>query len=211
MMCDSNSRAGYFELLQAFQIAFKKDEKVKLLIKDRYATDTFKDYIEAFKASNGLDIELVDKHITDLAEEQNWYDKLDSHVFINKSSTFALTVAQGMAKAIPTITMAYSGPRDYCNELNSCLVDYSLEEINHFEITSLTQKGLRNYLFTPALSIYPKMPRWAVPSVGSLAKCLRKVYEDKAYRDLIGQQGRVTAESLSWDRAAINLSYILSK
>lgn len=211
MMCDSNSRAGYFELLSAFKAAFSKNEKVCLLIKDRYATETFKNYIQSFAAANELYIQLVDKHITDPSEEQAWYDKLDCHVFINKSSTFALTVAQGMAKAIPTITMAYSGPRDYCNELNSCLVDYTLEEISLFELQSLEQRGLRNYLFPPHSTTYPKQPKWAVPSVKSLTECLKRVYEDEAYRNLIGQQGRVTAETLSWDRAAINLSYILSK
>jgi glycosyltransferase involved in cell wall biosynthesis len=187
----------------------KKD--IELFIKDRWATPEFKTFVKELSFS--LDIQVIhdDSHIEDKEEERKLYGSIDCHVFLNRSSTFALTVAQGMAMQIPTIVMDYSGPRDYCNVLNSCLVKYELQEINELTIEQLTSKGLRNYLFRPTKDFYFKTPKWAQPDNQSLCECLLKVYEEKDYRESIAYQGLVTASSMTWQKSSSILSYIVSK
>lgn len=211
MMCDSNTRAAYEELLVAFGSVFKGNKEVELFIKDRWATPTFKSYVQ--ELATALDIQVIhdDSHIIDKEQEREIYSSLDCHVFLNRTSTFALTVAQGMAMGIPTIVMDYSGPRDYCNVLNTCLVNHSLEDISQFKIAELISKGFRNYLLPPNTTNFPKKPQWAVPDQKNLIQCLRAVYEEKDYRKSIAYQGFVTAQSLTWERAAATLSYIVSK
>jgi glycosyltransferase involved in cell wall biosynthesis len=211
MMCDSNTRAAYEELLVAFGAAFKGNKQVELFIKDRWATPTFKSYVK--ELATALEIEVIhdDTHITNKAEEVQIYSSLDCHIFLNRTSTFALTVAQGMAMEIPTIVMDYSGPRDYCNVLNACLVNHRLEEISQFKVAELISKGFRNYLLAPNTSNFPKKPQWAVPDAKHLVACLKAIYEEKDYRESIAYQGFVTAQTLTWEKAAATLSYIASK
>jgi hypothetical protein len=211
MMCDSNTRAAYEELITAFGAAFKGNKEVELYIKDRWATPTFKSYIK--ELSTALEIEVIhdDTHITDKNEEVQIYANLDCHIFLNRTSTFALTVAQGMAMQIPTVVMDYSGPRDYCNVLNACLVNHKLEEISQFKISDLIAKGFRNYLLPPNTTNFPKKPVWAVPEQKHLIACLKAIYEEKDYRESIAYQGFVTAQSMTWEKSAATLSYIASK
>jgi glycosyltransferase involved in cell wall biosynthesis len=211
MMCDSNTRAAYEDLLVAFGAAFKGKKDIELYIKDRWATPTFKAYVS--ELAKAFDIQVVhdDEHITNKEQEREIYNSLDCHVFLNRTSTFALTVAQGMAMGLPTVVMDYSGPRDYCNVLNACLVNHTLEDISQFKIADLLSKGFRNYLLPPNTTNFPKKPQWAVPDTKHLVQCLRAVYEEKDYREAIAYQAAVTASALTWERAAATLSYITSK
>lgn len=211
MMCDSNTRAAYEELLVAFGAAFKGKKDIELYIKDRWATPTFKSYIN--ELSKAYDIEVIhdDEHVTDKEKEREIYNSLDCHIFLNRTSTFALTVIQGMAVGVPTIVMDYSGPRDYCNVLNSCLVNHTLEDISQFKIADLLSKGFRNYLLPPNNTNFPKKPQWASPDIKHLTQRIKAVYEEKDFREAISYQGMVTAKSLTWEKSAATLSYILSK
>lgn len=212
MMCDSNTRAAYDELIIAFASVFKNNSNVLLYIKDRWATDTFKNYIKEYAQRENVNIIHDDEHITDKKLEREIYNNIDCHVFLNRSSTFALTVLQGMAMQKPTIVMDYSGPRDYCNELNSCLVKYNLEQISQFEILKMEEKGYRNYLFSHSSFFDDNIePKWANPNINHLKECLIKIYDDKEYRENIAYQGRATAETLTWELSALKLCYIVNK
>ncbi len=210
MMCDSNTRAAYSELIIAFGLAFKGRTDVELYIKDRWSTPEFKSLVRMLADHNKIIVHHDDSHVTDKNKEVDIYNNLDCHVFLNRTSTFALTVAQGMAMQLPTIVIDYSGPRDYCNELNACLVKYYMDNISELKITQLAQQGYRNYLMTnPAL--FKKQPEWAQPLIDSIKDCLINVYENKNYRDSIAENARMTAEGLTWERAALNLAYIVNK
>lgn len=209
MMCDSNTRAAYTELIMAFGAAFGGRTDVELYIKDRWATGTFKALVKALSEHYKIIIHHDDEHVSDKEKEIRIYDNLDCHVFINRTSTFALTVAQGMAMQLPTIVMDYSGPRDYCNELNACLVDFQLEDISDLRINQLVQQGYRNYLLSHP-SLFGRIPRWAHPSIASIKDCLLRVYENRDYRNNIAYNARATAETLTWTRAALNLAWIVN-
>lgn len=209
MMCDSNTRADYDSLLVAFGNAFRDKKNVELYIKDRWATETFRNHVKAYAAHFGIQVILDDEHVTDKAQEVEIYNSLDCHVFLNRTSTFALTVAQGMAMQIPTVVISYSGPRDYCNELNSCLVPFALKEVTPFKIMNLEARGYRNYLMTNP-SLFQSPPLWAEPMPG-VQDLLLKIYEDRGYREKIAYNGRATVESLTWDRAALNLAWIVNQ
>jgi glycosyltransferase involved in cell wall biosynthesis len=210
MMCDSNTRAAYNDLFYAFSRVFGGSKDVCLYIKDRWATEEFKKFVKQWSDSGEIEIIHDDTHITNKEQEREIYNNLDAHIFLNRSSTFALTVAQGMAMMKPTIVMDYSGPRDYCNELNSCLVDFTLQDITERKLIELTQHGFRNYLLTHP-SLFPRKPQWAEPVIASIESALRTVYEDREYRERIAYNARVTAQSLTWEKSAATLSYIVSK
>lgn len=210
MMCDSNTRAAYMELIIAFGLAFSGRTDVELYIKDRWATPEFKAIVRMLAERSKVIIHHDDTHVTDKEQERNIYNNLDCHVFLNRTSTFALTVAQGMAMQLPTIVMDYSGPRDYCNELNACLVKYYMEDISPFRIMQLSAQGFRNYLLA-APELFKLQPQWAQPLIESIKDCMLKVYNDEYYRDRIARNGRATAESLTWERAAANLACIVNK
>jgi glycosyltransferase involved in cell wall biosynthesis len=210
MMCDSNTRAAYSELLVAFGQVFGGNHKVELYIKDRWATEQFKMMVQAVAKHYDITVIHDDTHITDKGIECARYNTLDCHIFLNRTSTFALTVAQGMAVGLPTIVMDYSGPRDYCNSLNACLVKYQMEDVTEQRLSDLVQRGYRNYLLAHP-SMFKRTPQWAQPSIDSIKECLLKVYEDKAYRDNIAYNARATAEGMTWQRAALNLACIVNK
>lgn len=209
MMCDSNTRAAYGELIVAFGQIFSNRNDVELYIKDRWATPAFKTLVKSMADFYKVNIIHDDEHVTSKIREVEIYNDLDCHVFLNRTSTFAMTVAQGMAMQKPTIVMGYSGPRDYCNELNACLVDFTFEEITDLRVMQLVQQGYRNYLFTSP-HLFKTPPIWAQPSIDSIKKCLWKVYSDKDYRENIAYNARATVESLTWERAALNLAWIVN-
>jgi hypothetical protein len=211
MCCDSNTRAAYLELITAFGEAFAGHREVELYIKDRWATPEFKTLVTTLAQRYDVIIQHDDEHVTDKAKEVQIYDNLDCHVFLNRTSTFALTVAQGMAMQKPTIVMNYSGPRDYCHELNSCPCQYKLVSIEAADIQALEACGLRNYLITDASAFSGLPPQWAQTRIDWVKECLLKVYEDKSYRDNIAYNARVTAEGMTWRRAAMNLALIANE
>ena len=211
MMCDSNTRAAYDELFTAFGRAFSGNRDVMLYIKDRWGTPQFKAYIKYITELLDITVCYDDDHITDKRKERILYNLLDCHVFLNRSSTFAMTVAQGMAMQKPTIVMDYSGPRDYCNHLNAFLVDFDLKEIKSEDLEILASRGYRNYLFTPNISSFRINPRWAVPNVDSLTGKLRQVYENEQLRRETAYYARGTAEALTWEKSAATLSAIVTK
>ena len=210
MMCDSNTRAAYSELIAAFGSAFGGKEDVELYIKDRWATDEFKKMVKVMAEYYKITVIHDDTHVVDKPTEVAIYNQLDCHVFVNRTSTFALTVAQGMAMQLPTIVMDYSGPRDYCNLLNSCLIDYRMNDITDIVLLNLIQQGYRNYLVSNS-GYFSNQPQWAQPSITSLKDNLLRVYLDKEYRDRIALNGRAMAESLTWSRAALNLAWIVNQ
>jgi hypothetical protein len=211
MCCDSNTRAAYPELLMEFGMAFAGRTDVELYIKDRWATEVFRTFVKTIASTYNVIIHHDDVHVMDKDLESDIYDTLDCHVFLNKTSTFALTVSQGMAMQKPTIVMDYSGPRDYCNELNACICSYSLQDIEPWHIMTLQRDyGLRNYLLTnPAL--FRQFPKWAAPNLKSIRTCMFKVLDDKEYREQIAYKARATSEGMTWDRAALNLFWIVNK
>ncbi len=210
MFADSNTRCDYDSLLIAFSKAFKGRKDIRLFLKDRWATNLLKDYIKALATSLDIWVDHDDTNITDKEQERRIYGDVDCHIFINRSSTFALTVMQAMAMQIPTIVSAYSGPQSYCNELNACIAKHTLENITEYKISELIAKGYRNYLFPPNSNNYPVQPKWAIPDIESLTECLSKVYNDETYRKNIAYQGWVTAKTYTWEKSAARLSAIVA-
>lgn len=208
---DSNTRACYDEILIAFSKAFKNNNDIELYIKDRWATNLFKTYITEYAKFLGVNLIYNDQHTTDREVEKELYAEADCHLFINRSSTFALTVVQGMAMQKPTITMAYSGPQDYCNELNARIVKHTLEPVTIEKLSALESKGYRNYLIPPSPQNYDFEPLWAEPDIDDLSAALLDVYTNRDYREQIAFRARATMECISWERAALNLSFILEE
>jgi glycosyltransferase involved in cell wall biosynthesis len=90
----------------------------------------------------------------------------DVYVSLHRGEGFGLGMAEAMKMGKNVIGTAYSGNMDFMNEDNSCLVPYTLIDI---------QKG--EYLY------FEKGTQWADPDIEQAVYYMKKLYEDKEYRD----------------------------
>lgn len=122
-------------LIEAYLSEFEFDEPVALIIKSSgvnrkknpqlHETEPVAKIIEDIKAKLGKtnypNITLIESHeISDLV---SLYGRSDCYVSPLYSNGFALTVLESMACARPAIVTRYGGLLDYCDDVNSLLVD----------------------------------------------------------------------------------------
>ena len=209
---ESNSRSCLVETIQAFGELFAGRKDIELYIRDREATDLFKQYVkDKAKMYNG-EIIHDDRALTNIQDEIDIYATADFNININKSSTWNLRAIESLSCSVPTISIEYSGNREYSQHCHSTLnVDYRLEKITDEDLDIAQNLGLRNYLFYPSQYKWAKTPYWAVPSVQSIKDCMHILYESKEMRDRLSFYGRKMAEYFSWERTAQNLSWELSR
>ncbi|MEK6882334.1 MAG: hypothetical protein AABY22_22130 [Nanoarchaeota archaeon] len=206
--CDSNTRCGFLHLIHAFGKAFKNSKDIVLFLKDRYPTDKFISVVK--ELANFYNINII-HHIDNI---DNWKDQIDiyasadAHIFVNHSSTNALTVLQGLSCGLLTACMLYSGPRDYCSEQNVIPIPFEHTLVSSEKLTSLEEYGLRNYLFK---SGYTTQPFWAEPKLDSLSQILIEIKENKNKLNYLITNGRKMAEELTWECAALNMNYEAEK
>jgi glycosyltransferase involved in cell wall biosynthesis len=75
-----------------------------------------------------------------------------------------------MALGKPVIATNYSGNLEFMNDKNSLLVSY-------------TKTKLKNSSY-----LYTKNQTWAEPDVSHAARCIKKIKDDKAFREKISKQ-----------------------
>lgn len=207
---ESNSRCGLHLLLDAFGDEFRGMRDVELYIKDRLATPTWKTYVKE-KASEYNIVVIHDTENTqDFEQIKKIYGDSDVHVFLNQSSTWALSCCESMAMGLPLIAMNYSGPANYLRDnFNGYAVKYALEEVDDLKINSLIKIGLRNFLFPTASYLHP--PYWAAPEHDDLRKSLEGATTKCFDMDRWGQNAQLTAAQFTWERSVVQLSQILDQ
>ncbi|MEK6879178.1 MAG: glycosyltransferase [Nanoarchaeota archaeon] len=200
---------GGFELgIEAFGKLFADDYSARLIIKDRNSTDKFREYVKQRKKYFNIDLVYLNEHWLDISTTRDFYQGVDCVLQLNRSSTFNMPVMEALAMSIPTIVVPYSGPRDYCNNENSCLVYYELSSVSR-ELQKLIDIGCRNYFF---LSGYPSDPVWARADIHSVMAQILSVKENRdGFVDKIKQNARKTAEEYTWHRSAQELSKVLER
>ena len=93
----------------------------------------------------------------------------DVLVSLHRSEGFGLPLAEAMALGKPVIATNWSASIEFMNEENACLVDYRLIKLK--KTTGPYEKG--NY--------------WADADTSHAAYYMKKLWEDKEYRELIGK------------------------
>lgn len=113
--------------VRAFVMAFPRlDESVNLVIKVMNADETNEDWIELTTiAARDKRIIIINK-IMSIDELLSLKVTCDCYVSLHRAEGLGLGPMEAMLLGKPTILTNYSGITDYANDLNSCLVNYSL-------------------------------------------------------------------------------------
>lgn len=210
LLGESNTRSGYDKSVIAFCEAFSGDESVQLYIRDRTTIPKFKNWVLEQSQKYKVKIIYDEGHLSDHAIERKIYNKCHFHIYVNRSSTWAMPAIQSLACGLPLIGMAYSGPREYLSHEHTGLeVNYSLELVTLNGLQGLVELGLNNYIFPPHNRIYPNQPYWAEPNVDDLIKKLQYARHQgpTKYKD----NCIAVAKNLSWEKSALNLSLVLDR
>jgi glycosyltransferase involved in cell wall biosynthesis len=190
----STERKNPEAVVRAFQMAFRGDDPVRLVI----------------KASNGnrlehrarvqrlLDVIGGDPRIEvrrdplTRAETLGLISASDCYVSLHRSEGFGYTCAEAMGYAKPVIATGYSGNLQFMNEENSYLVEYD-------EIESTVAEGP-----------FQRGSLWAEPRVESAARWMRHVFESRDEAAVRGRLARATvATQLSPEAVAVRVSALL--
>lgn len=209
-MGESNSRSNFEFIISLYCQTFSGDNSVRLLLRDRNATDLFKTYVKQMADNYKVEILHDDRQLNNHEEEIQIIQKADCAIFINKSSTWNLPNLQIFSCGIPTLCTSYSGTREYSIDgVSSLEIKYTLEELTDDYLMDAQSIGLKNHLFPRAF--YPHPPLFVMPDPKDFKEKLIRIREDKNLRDNLSIGGRLIAEKFTWERAASNLSFLLDK
>ena len=183
---------------KAFSQAFPRGtEAASLILKTRNAGTLTAD-AERTHWRQVLDLAAADRRIriidaTYTTEElAGLHAACDGYVSLHRSEGFGYGPAEAMAAGKPVIVTNYSGVTDFCTPQTALLVNYTLERV-------------------PA-GAYPYMDRhreyyWASPDIEDAARQMRRLYEDRALANQLGQAGRELMQD-RYSVAALQRRYI---
>lgn len=158
--------------IKAFQLAFKPDDgAVGLVIKVNSAEQDSKE-LEELHQLIGIykNIYIVDKTLS-RNDTNALLEVTDSYVSLHRSEGFGLGLAEAMYLGKPVIGTNWSSNTDFMNHNNSCLVDYTLIQLN--------------YDHGP----YKAYQYWANPDVEHACYYMRRLCEDKNFYKEISSKG----------------------
>ena len=160
-------------VVSAFKKAFGDREDVYLLIKSTHASS---DSIHARQVKSvigqSLNIELRDQFL-DSVEQLSLINLCDAYVSLHRSEGLGLGMAESMALGKPVIATNYSGNLEFMNNKNSCLVKF-------------TKVNLQKHSY-----LYSDDQTWAEPDINQAALLIKKIKDDKAFREKIAKQACV--------------------
>lgn len=199
---ESLVRGGIELALEAFAMRFRGNKNAVLMIKDRNATPQFQNFVRDFARKHGIRVEYQNAHWDSIDQIKEFFSAVDCHLYLNRSSTFAMPPLEGLSMGVPTICLAYSGPRDYIEDgVNALVPKHDIQFVDE-ELSKLVSIGCRNFFFA---GTYLKRPTWARAKTENVAECLDNLYYNNETRIKLAQNGRITAENMSWESAATNL------
>lgn len=207
---ECNTRGGLELIVSNFCFEFANSKDIILYLRDRTSSDIFKNWVINMAKKFNVEIIHDDRHLENFEEEKNIYYQSDAAICLNKSSTWNLRTIECISTGTPLIVIPYGGPRDYTEHNVSALhVEFDLEEIKNEKLFELSNLGLRNHLFDPA--IHPKPPVWTIPKSNSVRRCMRNIFEDKDLREKISFQGSNNMKKFSWEESALNLYKLINE
>lgn len=207
---ESQTRGGFLGVLDAFTKAFAagKDDVI-LYLKDRATTQTFRDVVDSCREVYKVEIILDERDLTDFTEQNQLYSNADLMLYLNHSSTFALTAIQSLSCGCPLMAMPYCGPSEYLTDYNGFKINYDLVEITDDILDRMQQFGLRNYLLPRAY--YHVAPYWAQPNIDDVVDKLRYAYNNRSCLNDKKTNAIATAKNFSWERSALNFARTLDE
>lgn len=164
-------------IIKCFKKAFNKEdfENVGLVIKlqrikgKKIYDDAFEDLMKNIDKPNIYLIDEVYKRDKILGLVKN----CDVYISLHRSEGFGLGLAEAMKMGRNTLATKYSGNLDFMNEKNSCLIPFKLIKVKKNEYP-----------------YYKKGSVWAEPDLNEAIKLMKKLYENKEYREILRKNGK---------------------
>jgi glycosyltransferase involved in cell wall biosynthesis len=157
-------------IVRAFKKAFGDRHDVYLLIKTTHAKlHSEKDRQLKTLIGPASNIELRDEFLPNV-EQSSLINLCDAYVSLHRSEGLGLGMAEAMSHGKPVIATNYSGNLEFMNDKNSLLVRY-------------TKTNLKNDSY-----LHAENQAWAEPDVSHAAQFMKKIKDNKAFRERIAKQ-----------------------
>lgn len=174
-------------LVRAFKMAFRKEERVSLVLKTVFGDRQPEELQRLREAAAGANITIIDQ-VFSPDEVLSLMNACDAYVSLHRSEGLGLTMAEAMLLGKPVIATGFSGNVDFMNDGNSLLVPFELVKVGK------------------SIPPYTADLEWAEPSLEDAAKYMRRVFDDQAWSREIGARAKASAQSqLSLDAAGLRM------
>ncbi len=164
--------------LRAFAAAFRDEPNVRLVFKTMRASRSPEHVAYLRELADELGI--ADRYTTidDFIPERDVYgltNAADIYLALHRGEGFGLPVLEAMSLGKAVVVTGYSAVLEFCNADNSLLVPYKL-----MPYSGEKRDG----------DFYSHVKAWAEPDVEAASKSLRKLYEDKVFRERLGKNAQ---------------------
>jgi glycosyltransferase involved in cell wall biosynthesis len=123
------------------------------------------------------------------------YNQADAFVFPSKAEGFGLPCIEAIACGVPVLATRYSGQTVFLDRIEGCFIPID------FTIGPIDDADYR-YFYGSQYGAEP-FGSWAVPSMGSIRRSMRTVFEDHdGWRERALRASTIVRESFAWDSIA---------
>lgn len=205
---DWSYRKGVQWLIPAFCRAFKKTDKVRLLISSHYQggedkqsrARIYREYEEILKRakiSNPPDVEFVYDWIPD-DRLPEFYNSFDCMILLSCGEAWGLPLIQAMASGKPVITTGWGGQMDFINKKNGYPVKVKKYDTMHDKVKL-------------AVDFY-WYQKFAFPDVDNAIEILKHVFNNRGEAKEKGRKAREhIVKNFTWEKACIVADRRLNK
>lgn len=190
VMYDANStskRKNPMGVINAYVRAFKpEDEQVGIIIKINNSVNQDTNELSEMKAmlSRYKNVIFIEKTLS-RDEVNSLINCADSFVSLHRAEGFGLIIAEAMYLGKPVIATNWSANTEFMNNENSCLVDYSIVDID------------KDY------GSYKKGMTWAEPDYDDAANYMERLVRDKDYYNMLSKNAyEYIREDYSYEKCA---------
>jgi GT2 family glycosyltransferase/glycosyltransferase involved in cell wall biosynthesis len=169
-------------LIAAYEKAFRKDDRVKLVIKVSSGHAMPEEIGRLKEAAKKAGAIVVDE-VFPREKAYGLINACDSYVSLHRSEGLGLTMAEAMLLAKPVIATRYSGNLDFMEPSHSLLVDYELQQIEGNSPAYVSK-------------LYQGDAFWANPSIEHAAHAMRWMYEHPEEARSMGLLAKAHAENV---------------
>jgi glycosyltransferase involved in cell wall biosynthesis len=170
-LLSESERKNPLGLLSAFRKAFRRDDRVQIVLKVTNGDLRRDDLARLVEAAAGLPVTVIERYLS-RPDVMALIRMCDSYVSLHRAEGFGYTLAEAMALGRPVIATYYSGNVDFMTPWNSFAVPYRLVEIPE-------DRGR-----------YRKGALWAEPDEAAAAAMMRAVFEDREQSAEMARRGR---------------------
>lgn len=116
----------------------------------------------------------IDDYLTQ-SDIYNLTNACDVYLSLHRSEGFGLGIAEAMMLGKAVVVTGYSAPLEFCDETNACVIPFKMIPVD-----------------CPDVPWYSAAETWADANIADAAAALRRLYEDSALRQRLGNAAKAT-------------------